>query len=368
MINKFFVVIASLVLLSYSVYSNAQESPKWTDSIDMELYLEVYYGFDFAQPDNHLRPDFTYSFHRHNEVNLNLGLVQFGYENNQVRSSLGIMTGTYANRNMELEPSLIRNIYQANIGLKLHDKHNLWLDAGILESHIGFEGAKGGNYDFLTRSMLADNSPYYSAGAQVSYTSKSKHWYFAGLFLNGWQQIYRTDGNQTPALGHQVQYTPNPYLTINSSSFIGNVYPENAKRMRYFHNLYFEYKGETSAFTFGVDLGAQEQPLMNEMATWYAFIGQFKYSITNKWDMGLRIEYYQDSERVIINQGVDPVFETLGFSLGVNYSPHELVKLRMEAKSFLSERNVFYQGNTPTSENFYIGGSMIFHLGELKNQ
>lgn len=366
MINKFFVVIASLVVLTYSIYSNAQESPKWIDSIDMELYLEVYYGFDFAQPDNHIRPDFTYSFHRHNEVNLNLGLVQFGFENNQVRSSLGIMTGTYANRNMELEPSLIRNIYQANIGVKLHNIHNIWLDAGILESHIGFEGAKGGDYDFMTRSILADNSPYYSAGAQVSYTTKSKHWYFAGLFLNGWQQIYRTDGNQTPALGHQIQYTPNSFLTINSSSFVGNVYPDNEHRMRYFHNLYFKYAGTSTAFTFGIDLGAQQQPLSNEMATWHAYIGQFKYNLSKKWDMGLRVEYYQDADRVIINQGIDPIFETLGFSLGVNYSPQELVTLRLEAKTFQSERYIFINsGNSSATDNYYIGGSLVFNLGGL---
>lgn len=367
MINKFFVLFVSLAGLIYSEYSNAQESPKWTDSIDMELYLEVYYGFDFAQPDNHLRPDFTYSFHRHNEVNLNLGLVQFGYENNQVRSSLGIMTGTYANRNMELEPSLIRNIYQANIGVKLHKSHNIWLDAGILESHIGFEGAKGGDYDFMTRSILADNSPYYSAGAQVNYTTKSKHWYFAGLFLNGWQQIYRTDGNQTPAFGHQIQFTPNPYFTINSSSFIGNVYPDNARRMRYFHNLYLKHEGESSTFTLGVDLGAQEQSLTDDLATWYAFIGQFKYYLSKKWDLGLRVEYYQDSERVIIGQGADPVFETLGISLGVNHSPQENVTLRMEAKTFQSEREVFTNGVNSVTDNYYVGGSMIFHLGGLSD-
>lgn len=358
-----FSILLVLICLSNNVHT--QNPDNWKDSIDMELYLEVYYGFDFAQPDDHLRPDFTYSFHRHNEVNLNLGLIQFGYENNQIRSALGIMTGTYANRNMELEPSLIRNIYQANIGMRLHKKHNLWLDAGVLESHIGFEGVKGGDYDFMTRSLLADNSPYYSAGAQLSYTTKSKHWYFAGLFLNGWQQIYRSNGSQSPSFGHQVQYTPNPYLTVNSSSFLGNVQTSNDPRMRYFHNLYLKYAGESSSFAVGVDIGAQEQASTNELATWYGFIGQFKYTLTKKWNLGMRVAYYQDVDRIIVNQGTDPIFEALGISLGVNYSPQEYMMLRLEAKTFQSERAVFSIGNTPVNDNYYIGGSLVFHIGEV---
>ena len=35
-------------------------------------YAEVYYAYDFSNPENHNRPSFLYSHNRHNEFNLNL--------------------------------------------------------------------------------------------------------------------------------------------------------------------------------------------------------------------------------------------------------------------------------------------------------
>ena len=41
----------------------------------------------------------------------------------------------------------------------------------------------------LTRSIQADNSPYYERGLRLSYETKNKNWYIALMTLNGWQKI-----------------------------------------------------------------------------------------------------------------------------------------------------------------------------------
>ena len=93
---------------------------------------------------------------------------------------------------------------------------------GVFASHLGFESAIGKDCANLTRSILADNSPYFETGAKINYTSDNNKWYVSGLVLHGWQRIQRVDGNNTPAFGHQITYKPNGKVIVNSSSFISN--------------------------------------------------------------------------------------------------------------------------------------------------
>ncbi len=137
-------------------------------------YVERYYLFDFSNPNDHNRPAFLYSYHRHNEFNLQMALLAGSYQSPRVRAQLALMAGAYANRNLAAEPSVLRNIFEAYAGLRLTNNHQLWLDVGIFGSHIGFESALGADCWTMTRSIAAENSPYYSAGAQLTYTSPNE--------------------------------------------------------------------------------------------------------------------------------------------------------------------------------------------------
>ena len=155
-------LIIAAVALFTAQQSYAQESPK----IKVSGYLETYYGYDFNQPVDNNRPNFVYSHNRHNEVNLNLGFIKANYDSEKVRSNLAFMTGTYANANLAAEPGVLKNIFEANAGLKLSKNENLWIDAGIFSSHIGFESAISKDCWALTRNISSENTPYYEAGAK----------------------------------------------------------------------------------------------------------------------------------------------------------------------------------------------------------
>ena len=165
-----------------------------TGILTVSGYAELYYQYDFNKPSDNNRPGFVYSHNRHNEFNLNLGFVKAGYSADRVRANLAIGAGTYMNANYAAEPGVLKNVYEANAGIKL-GKKNLWLDAGIFPSHIGFESAIGKDCRTLTRSIAADNTPYYEAGAKLSYGSPDGKWSLTALALNGWQRIKRMDGN-----------------------------------------------------------------------------------------------------------------------------------------------------------------------------
>ena len=127
----------SLIIATALIASNATFAQEET-KIKISGYLETFYGFDFNKPTDNTRPGFVYSHNRHNEVNLNLGFIKANYDNGTVRGNLALMTGTYANANLAAEPGVLKNIFEANGGFKLSKTSNLWIDAGIFASHIGY--------------------------------------------------------------------------------------------------------------------------------------------------------------------------------------------------------------------------------------
>lgn len=353
-----------LFFFTYGVSHEVLTQVALNENIQLETYAELYYGYDFGNPDNHNRPDFLYNYHRNNEVNLNIGILQLSYEDERVRSNFGFMAGTYASRNLAHEDDLLQFIYQANIGLKLSKNKALWLEMGILPSHIGFESAIGANCWSMTRSLLADNSPYYSSGAQLIYTPPSEQWEFRLLALNGWQRITRIPGQQTIALGHQAQWKPDDYLTLNSSSFIGNEYPSENARLRVFHNFYTQWENEKGfGFKLGVDVGAQATSSENDnFRNWYGFVIGTRFPFREHNSISARLEFFKDEGGIVTNYGGN--FENLGFSTNYDYQFSENVLLRLEFRSFNNQRELFIKGDDLVKNNFYVGGSVSFKLME----
>ncbi len=105
--------------------------------------------------------------------------------------------------------------------ISLVAKKNLWFDVGILPSHIGFETAIGKYNWTLTRSIVAENSPYFESGARLSYTTDNGKLSLTALALNGWQRITRVDGNSLMSWGTEIYYKPSGKVTLNYSTFFG---------------------------------------------------------------------------------------------------------------------------------------------------
>jgi hypothetical protein len=291
-----------------------------------------------------------------------LGFIQAAYDDGKVRGKLALMTGTYTNANLAAEPGVLKNIFEANAGVKISKTKNLWVDAGIFASHIGFESAIGANCWNMTRSILAENSPYFLSGAKISYTSDNEKWFVSGLLLNGWQRIQRVEGNQTPAFGHQLTFTPNDKITLNSSSFIGSDTPENDRQMRYFHNFYGQFQlSERFGLITGFDIGAQQKTKgSSEYHVWYSPVVIARIAVTDKLTFAARAEYYSDKGGVIISTETPNGFQTFGYSLNMDLQITENVLWRLEARTFNSQKDAIFQdrNQVPTQNNAYLGTSL----------
>lgn len=344
------------IVLFYAMSVGAQNDSlsKWT----FGGYADVYYSYDFSEPVNNIKPDFIYNHKRHNEVTTNLILARAAYVSAKVRSNVSLMAGGYAQYNLSTEPLWAQFIYESTLGIRLSDKHNLWLEAGIFPSHIGFESAIGADCWTITRNIVAENSPYYESGLKCTYTNPSGKWNLVVLALNGWQRIARLPSMQLPAGGFQISYRPSQCTVFNYSTFLGSVRPDSVNAIRQYHNLYWQ--AETSsgfACIAGFDIG-HDKYNATDYDVWYTPVLIARLGIGKRWYMALRGEYYNDEKQIQIVTNTKGGFNVWGTSVNVDYKITDAALFRIEAKNYSATDPLFRNKR----ENYYITTSLSLKL------
>ncbi|WP_158827448.1 porin [Mucilaginibacter lacusdianchii] len=345
--------LLAAALLGSTLAVNAQDSTKKANNFTISGYAELYYGFDFNRPVNNTRPGFVYSHNRHNEVNLNLGFIKANYDNGSVRANLALMAGTYANANYAAEQGVLKNVFEANAGIKLSKTANLWLDGGIFASHIGFESAISKDCWVLTRNIASENTPYYESGAKLTYTTNDGKLTLTGLYLNGWQRINRQDGNSKPAGGLQIYFKPTDKITLNYSNYLGTEGADSIRVRRFYHNFYGIFQitsklGLTAGFDYGTQQKAKDSDGHNHIISPVAIA---RYQFADKWALAGRFEYYQDKNGMIIATGTPHGFSTKGYSLNIDYAPMPNALIRLEGKVYDSKDDIFSKLETVSNHS-----------------
>lgn len=349
-------LLITAMALATSIYSHAQENQK----IKVTGYLETYYGYDFNEPVNNNRPGFVYSHNRHNEVNLNLGFIKASYDSGKVRANVALMAGTYTNANLAAELGVLKNIFEANAGIKLSEAQNIWVDAGIFSSHIGFESAISKDCWVLTRNISSENTPYYESGAKVSYSTPEGQFTATLIYLNGWQRISRVDGNSKPAGGIQLTYKPTGKLTLNYSNYLGKEGVNAVSVTRIYHNFYaIAQVTDDFGLTAGFDYATQQQVKgQTEKSKVISPVLIAQYKLGPKFAVAARAEYYKDKDGIFIPTGTPHGFKTMGYSLNLDYSPISNAVMRLEGKVYDSKDKIFTRHLNSVNHNATITASI----------
>lgn len=344
------------VLLVYVMPVIAQKDSlkKWT----FGGYADVYYSYDFSEPVNNTKPDFIYNHKRHNEVTSNLILARTAYTSSKIKANVSLMTGGYAQYNLSTEPLWAQFIYESTLGVRLSDKHNLWIEAGIFPSHIGFESAIGADCWNLTRSLVAENSPYYESGLKCTYTNPSGKWSLVVLALNGWQRITRLPAMQLPAGGFQLSYRPSSQMLFNYSSFLGSVRPDSVNAIRQYHNVYWQFETDARfGCIAGFDLGHDKYNTTN-YDIWYAPVLIARMGFGPRFYIALRGEYYDDAKQIQIVTNTSGGFRVWGTSVNLDYKLTDEALFRLEFKNYSATEPLFRNKR----ENYYISTSLSLKL------
>ncbi len=315
-------------------------------------YIDTYYSYDFNKPADGNRPYFV-SMNRHNEVNINLAYIDLKYSTSRLRARFVPGFGTYIQANYAAEDGALKNIIEANAGVRLFADKNIWLDFGVLGSPFTNESAISKDHLAYTRSFAPEYVPYYLSGAKLTLplSQKVNVYLYA---LNGWQQI--KDQNSNKAVATQLEFRPNNFLLLNWNTYAGKessaLEPEYVG-WRYFSDFYFIYSKNKWSMTGSAYIGSQEQSAGS--ATWWNANLIAQYSFTEKFSLVSRVEYFEDDRSVQII----PITDVQGFSaysssMGINYKIAENFLFRTEGRVFFSEDEVYLKEGQSTHNSSMI--------------
>ena len=343
--KKNILILILFIGLSGFSQNSSQAAIDSIKAFTFQGYGEIYYSSDSSNHANNEKSNFLYNHKRNNEININLAYAKTSFNQNNIRANAAFMLGNYSQYNLSAEPNWAQYIFEANVGFKISKKQNIWLDAGIMPSHIGFESAISADCWTLSRSILAENSPYYETGIKLSYTNKSEKFNASLIVLNGWQKIKTPDYFKQPSFGLQINYKPNSKLILNYSNFIGNDRPDGINSWRLFHNLYAIYEpSNTFGIIAGFDIGTDKLDLTTN-GTWYSPVLIVKQSVTDKTKIAVRGEYYSDPKQIIVSTGTANGFQTYGLSSNIDYDLNSKIKFRIEGKMYHSKDKIFANEN-----------------------
>lgn len=357
------IVFLGALILGQNVFSQQEKGIEVAPNLKFSGYMEVFYSYDFNQPENHIRQPFFYTFNRHNEINVNLARLKANYETENMRANFTLMAGTYPEDNMVAEQGMLKYIEEASIGVKLSKNKNLWIDAGIMPSYIGLEGEISKDNLTLTRTVAIANSPFFMTGIKMSYLTDSNKWGIEAGIFNGWQKIKRNNsGTSLPSFGTKVVYMPNDKWVFNSSSYLGKD-PATETKTRFFHDFYTTFKpSDKWEFDFVFDIGMEqsERGSKNYNAWWSPNLIA-KYYFTPKFSTAGRIEYYHDPKNVMGFVDDGQKYNIWGASVNFDYLMNRNMMWRLEFRNLKSKDAIFMKMDEirpKVDNNFFITTSL----------
>ncbi len=284
-----------------------------------------------------------YNFDRSNSFSVNSAVLRLDYTSEKVRSSFGLVAGSYAVQNYAQEPSGLQNIYEASVGFKLSKTRDWWLDLGVLPGHLGWESVYGMDNLNLSRSFYSEYTPYYQTGARLSHISPSGKWSWSLLALNGWQRISVPDSTTEMGIGTTLKRKWSSGWELNFNTYYGrNRWETSPSRSNFYERLDLDLwtRGrfnEHWEFAAGMGVGAITDD----------FLQQFHVTVQSRWKLNENWLLNARIERFVSNYAF-PDFRsdqwdtsypyTYGMSLGLDHRINPYLWGRMEYRLNLIEQ------------------------------
>ena len=334
---------------------------KFDGKLSIHGFVDAYYLYDFNQPRAEVTP-YQVSSNRHNEVNINLVYAAFRYNSSRIRAAFVPAFGTYMNNNYASEPQTLKNLLEANAGIKLFKNKEIWLDVGVMTSPITNESPVSKDQFLYSRSMAAEYSPYFVTGAKVSIPLSAK--FSTNFFLlNGWQQTVTHNSDKSVAL--QMEFRPTNNWLFDLNLYTGNAAnnPRPDFRQRHFIDFYTIYQSSNKRLNASFDAYYGIQKLKDKNgdlseSNWWNMNFQTLYWFHHNHGFGARLEYLNDPSNMMVTPLYTNGFQTAGYTLAYNYKVLENCMLRFDCKYYQSKQNVFLDSKeNPSKQSLQVIGN-----------
>jgi hypothetical protein len=355
-----FCIVLTFICLSNKVL--AIDSLKFfNDKIVVNGLMDVYYNIS-TKSNLPTRP-YSVSSNRNREMDVNLASIRMEYKSSNVRGVFHHGFGTYMNANYAEEPNTLKYLLEANVGVKLSKKKDIWLDAGILPSPYTNESPISKDQLMYTRTISAEYVPYFLSGLKLSWDINQK--FGARLYaINGWQKI--SDNNQQPSLGTQLEYKPNKKMLINWNTYVGNEHSstDSASFNRYVTDVYVIYNMD-GKFSLSSNFYIGKQEKMDTfkqvfLRDFWQFNLQMRYKFTSKFSVSIRGEMFDDPHAVFLKSLRDEKgFNLFGVSACLNYLINDNVMFRLEGRYLKADTKGFVNtGKEWTDSDCFFNGNL----------
>ena len=353
--------IGLLVLLTaFTPQSKASETVSSNRTLTWGGFIDGQYAFDFNNPPNGDR-SFSTQPARSNEFNINLAFIEAKLETEKTRSRFALQAGTSVQSNYSSEPSrgsvsgpsLSRHIQEARIGYAI--SKSTWIDAGIFFAHVGSESWISKDNLVLTRSLVADYSPYYLSGVKLTHVL-SERVTLQLLVVNGWQNV--SENNSDKTIGTGIEYVSDSWSVAYNTLVGREVSPDlngtpRSSESRNFHNLIFKNRGSAHwEWITQFDFGFQKKPTSSGESQWSGASIMGRYAINSEQKLSIRAESFQDLDQSVLVTNTANGFDGFGGSLGFDQSLEEGILWRTEIKYLKATHDVFPKESGFARENW----------------
>lgn len=308
-------------------------------ALAIEVYLDAYYAIDTdttlsigkgntaKRVPKKDRPLNAVGY-RNNELNINMAQITVSTAQDRYRGSASFQFGTIP---ISSWSGGYLNLQEAHLGFKPvsdlgGEGNQLWIDGGILLTHIGNELLLPKGNWLSTLALVAMYEPFYQAGVRATYNwgdtlSAEFH------LMNGYGMI--EDNNASKTVGWLIGYTPLDHLSVSWGATLGDeANAGDTAAVRFYNNLNLNYqilkqlgiRGQfdfatqtASPFYYGAQLSARYDFLFDEA-------GEFPILGAT-----LRGEVIQDPGGMLTPDRL----QGFGATLGLEYKPtvHSFVRL-----------------------------------------
>jgi hypothetical protein len=321
-------IIALVIISSPTIFGNihgdvkvANGTPKTItrDTVQesmLHIFTEGYYSRSLSSSSRYL-PDYYFNHKKLQSPGINFTSIQYQFNRKKWGFQIGIQDGRYVANNYSQQPLLNQLLSQANISIQPLHSPCFKILAGIFPSHIGFESAWNTDNLTLTRSMLAENSPYYESGMQFIYTHPNNIFEVKGLWLSGWQQSQWKIPIQRPSFGWGSFLKIKNWGKISYNGFVG-FYDNLSTESYQYHNVFLQLQKEQWEMIAGFDFGIKDHS-----HSWYSPVIILSRTWSEKLKSALRFEQMTDPNQVIL---LDPILsirsnQSISFNLDWKINP-----------------------------------------------